>query len=197
MRLDGAALDQWDPEALGRHIGFVSQAVELFDGTISENIARMSAKPDSDAVLRAAQLAGAHDMILRLPGGYDARIGEGGMVLSGGQRQRIALARALYGDPFLVVLDEPNSNLDGEGDVALQQAIVDLKARGAIVVLIAHRPSALASCDKVLFLVNGTQQGFGPRDEILRKIMARPAPPPAAAGANLKVVGEAKTGAER
>ena len=175
VRLDGASLDQWDPEALGRHIGFVSQSVELFDGTISENIARMNAKPDSDAVLRAAQLAGAHDMILRLPGGYDARIGEGGMVLSGGQRQRIALARAVYGDPFLVALDEPNSNLDGEGDVALQQAIVNLKARGAIVVLIAHRPSALASCDKVLFLVNGTQQGFGPRDEILRKIMARPA----------------------
>jgi ATP-binding cassette, subfamily C, type I secretion system permease/ATPase len=195
VRLDGASLDQWYPDALGRHVGFVSQAVELFDGTISENIARMSASPDSDAVLRAAQLAGAHDMILRLPGGYDARIGEAGMALSGGQRQRIALARALYGDPFLVVLDEPNSNLDSEGEAALQQAIVNLKGRGAIVVLIAHRPSALAGCDKILFLVNGLQQGFGPRDEVLRKIMVRPVSA-AAPGSNLKVVGHTTGAAE-
>jgi ATP-binding cassette, subfamily C, type I secretion system permease/ATPase len=189
VRLDGASLDQWEPDALGRHIGFVSQAVELFDGTISENIARMSATPDSEAVLRAAQLAGAHDMILRLPGGYDAKIGEAGMALSGGQRQRIALARALYGDPFLVVLDEPNSNLDNEGEAALQQAIATLKTRSAIVVLIAHRPSALAGCDKILFLVNGLQQGFGPRDEVLRKITVRPAAVPAPGG-NLKVVSD-------
>jgi ATP-binding cassette subfamily C protein len=189
VRLDGASLDQWEPDALGRHVGFVSQAVELFDGTISENIARMSATPNSEAVLRAAQLAGAHDMILRLPGGYDAKIGEAGMALSGGQRQRIALARALYGDPFLVVLDEPNSNLDNDGEVALQQAIATLKTRSAIVVLIAHRPSALAECDKILFLVNGLQQAFGPRDEVLRKITARPAAaaPP---GGNLKVVSD-------
>jgi PrtD family type I secretion system ABC transporter len=189
VRLDGASLDQWDPDALGRHVGFVSQSVELFDGTISENIARMSAEPDSEAVLRAAQLAGAHDMILRLPGGYDARIGDEGTALSGGQRQRIALARAMYGDPFLVVLDEPNSNLDSEGEAALQQAIVNLKMRGAIVVLIAHRPSVLSGCDKILFLVNGTQQSFGPRDEVLRKLTVRPIVP-AASGGNLKVVGE-------
>ena len=189
VRLDGASLDQWEPDALGRHVGFVSQAVELFDGTISENIARMSTNPDSEAVLRAAQLAGAHDMILRLPGGYDARIGEAGMALSGGQRQRIALARALYGDPFLVVLDEPNSNLDNEGEAALQQAIATLKTRAAIVVLIAHRPSALAGCDKILFLVNGSQQSFGPRDEVLRKIMVRPVAAPSLGG-NLKVVGD-------
>ena len=174
VRLDGAALDQWDPELLGRHIGFISQTVELFDGTISENIARMSVEPDADAVLRAAKAAGAHEMILRLPDGYDTPIGEGGEALSGGQRQRIALARALYGDPFLVVLDEPNSNLDSEGEVALRQAIANLKARGAIVVLIAHRPSALAVCDHILVLANGAQKDFGPRDEILRKMSARP-----------------------
>ena len=122
-----------------------------------------------------------------MPNGYDTRIGEGGEALSGGQRQRIALARALYGDPFLVVLDEPNSNLDNEGEVALHQAIANLKARGAIVVLIAHRPSALAVCDKVLVLANGEQQDFGPRDEIMRK-MTRPVAAPAAAAGNLKVV---------
>ncbi len=195
VRLDGATLDQWDPEQLGRHIGFLSQTIELFDGTIAENIARMALAPDSDAVLRAARAAGAHDMILRFPDGYDTRIGEGGLILSGGQRQRIALARALYGDPFLVVLDEPNSNLDNDGEVALQRAIVGAKTRGAIVVMIAHRPSALAACDKVLLLANGTQQGFGPRDEILAKFVARPASGVAAAG-NLKVVSDSSAGGQ-
>jgi PrtD family type I secretion system ABC transporter len=193
VRLDGAALDHWDPELLGRHVGFISQTVELFDGTITENIARMSVAPDPDTVLRAARAAGAHDMILRLPAGYDTRIGEGGAMLSGGQRQRIALARALHGDPFLVVLDEPNSNLDNEGDAALHQAILGLKSRGAIVVLIAHRPSVLAVCDRILVLANGAQQDFGPRDEILRKIVRRP-PVPAAAVSNLKVVSDTTAG---
>jgi len=194
VRLDGAALDQWDPEQLGRHVGFVSQTVELFDGTISENIARMDMTPDAQAVLRAAKAAGAHDMILRLSAGYDTKVGEGGAVLSGGQRQRIALARALYGDPFLVVLDEPNSNLDSEGEAALQQAIVNLKARGAIVVLIAHRASVLSACDRVVVLANGQQQGFGPRDEILRKVVARPMQAPAAG--NLKVVSDTTVGGQ-
>jgi ATP-binding cassette subfamily C protein len=186
VRLDGAALDHWDPDLLGQHIGFISQTVELFDGTISENIARMNVKPDADAVLRAAKAAGAHDLILRLPNGYDTAIGEGGEALSGGQRQRIALARALYGDPFLVVLDEPNSNLDNDGEMALRQAIANLKTRGAIVVLIAHRPSVLAVCDHILVLANGEQKDFGSRDEIMQK-MTRPVAAPAAAG-NLKVV---------
>ena len=200
VRLDGAALDQWDPDQLGQHVGFVSQTVELFDGTISENIARMSVKPDADAVLRASRAAGAHDMILRLPNGYDTPIGEGGEALSGGQRQRIALARALYGDPFLVVLDEPNSNLDNEGEAALLQAIVNLKARGAIVVLIAHRPTVLSICDHLLVLANGQQQEFGPRDDVLRKISARPVPPPAVTGnlaGNLKVVSDTTAGGQK
>lgn len=172
IRVDGAALDQWSPQVLGRNIGYVSQAVELFDGSIAENIARMAAEPDDEMVVAAARAAGAHEMILRIPGGYDARIGVGGSALSGGQRQRIALARALYGKPFLILLDEPNSNLDSEGELALQQAIRDAKARGAIVILIAHRPAALAVCDKVLYLANGVQQAYGPRDEVLSRILA-------------------------
>jgi len=196
VRLDGAALDQWDPEVRGRHIGYVSQAVELFDGSIAENIARMSPEPDSALVLAAAQMAGAHEMILRLPNGYDTKIGDSGVVLSAGQRQRIALARAVYGDPFLIVLDEPNSNLDGEGEAALQKAIHDLKSRGAIVLMIAHRQSSLVMCDKALVLRNGVQEAFGPRDAVLAKVLQRPggaaAPAAGAAGAggNLRVVAE-------
>jgi ATP-binding cassette subfamily C protein len=196
VRLDGAALDQWDAERLGQHVGFISQTVELFDGTVAENIARMSAAPDADAVLRAARAAGAHEMILRLPSGYDTPIGEGGEALSGGQRQRIALARALYGDPFLVVLDEPNSNLDGDGEAALLQAIAGVKARGGIVVLIAHRPLMLSACDHLLVLANGAQQEFGPRDAVWQKFSRRPVQPAAAAG-NLKIVSGTTRGGQQ
>lgn len=157
----------------------------------------MSVAQDADAVLRAARAAGAHDMILRLPSGYDTPIGEGGEALSGGQRQRIALARAVYGDPFLVVLDEPNSNLDGEGEMALRQAIIDLRARGAIVVLIAHRPSVLAVCDRLLVLAGGMQRDFGARDEILRKITATRPPAAAIAAGNLKIVSDTTSGGQR
>jgi PrtD family type I secretion system ABC transporter len=173
IRLDGATLDQWDEEALGRHVGYIGQSVEFFDGTIAENIARMSLAPDDAAVLAAARAAGVHDMILRLPGGYDCRIGEGATALSAGQRQRIALARALYGQPFLVVLDEPNASLDAEGELALQNALRALKGRGAISIVISHRPSVLEQCDKVLVLGHGRQQSFGPRDAVLRKSPAR------------------------
>jgi PrtD family type I secretion system ABC transporter len=188
VRLDGAALHQWDPDVLGGHLGYMAQMVELFPGTVAENIARMATEPDSAAVLRAAQAAGAHDMILRLPGGYDTMVGDGGEGLSIGQQQRIAIARALYGDPFLVLLDEPSANLDGEGEAALQDAVKQLKLRRAIVIVVVHRRSALALCDKVLVLLNGQQRDFGPRDEVMRRMSAPAAT--AAPGTNLKVVGD-------
>ncbi|MBX6424994.1 MAG: type I secretion system permease/ATPase [Variibacter sp.] len=179
VRIDGAALEHWSPEQLGPHVGYLSQAVELFDGTVAENIARMRTDPDPEAVIAAARAAGAHDMILRLPAGYDTRIGDSGTILSAGQRQRVALARALFGNPFLVVLDEPNANLDAEGEAALLRAIVEAKARGAIVIMIAHRAAALSVCDKVLLLRNGAQHAFGPRDEVLSRILARAGAAPA------------------
>ena len=174
VRLDGAELSQWEPAELGKHIGFLSQDVALFEGTIAQNIARMDPEPNSEGVLKAAQAAGAHDLILHMSEGYDTRIGEGGGLLSAGQRQRIALARALYGDPFFVVLDEPQSNLDAEGENALLSAIEGVKVRGGIVIVISHRPSTLTGCDKVLVLANGGQQAYGPRDEVLRKVLAHP-----------------------
>lgn len=198
VRVDGAELSHWDPAMLGRHVGFVSQGVELFDGTIADNISRMAPKPDSAAVLQAAREADAHDMIQLLPNGYDTKIGEGGAALSAGQRQRVALARALYGNPFLLVLDEPNSNLDSVGEAALQKAIQSAKARGAVVILVAHRPSSLVLCDKVLVLVNGAQQAYGPRDEILKGgISQKPAAATAGPGANLKVVRDTPFGIDQ
>ena len=172
IRLDGAALDQWNAEALGASIGYLPQDVELFAGTVAENITRFAEDPDPALIVSAAKAAGAHEMILKLPQGYDTQIGEGGAALSAGQRQRIGLGRALYGDPFLVVLDEPNSNLDAEGEAALTEAIRGARARGGIVVIVAHRPSALAAIDRVLVLRGGTVQALGPRDEVLRKTLA-------------------------
>lgn len=174
IRLDGATLDQREPDALGRSIGYLPQDVQLFDGSVVQNISRFDPNAEPAKVVEAARMANVHDLIMRLPEGYNTQLGENGSRLSTGQKQRLALARALYGDPFLFVLDEPNSNLDAEGEGALDNAIRRSLARGAAVVVIAHRPSALASIGKLLVLSEGRMSAYGPRDEVLRKVMARP-----------------------
>jgi ATP-binding cassette subfamily C protein len=189
VRLDSAALDQWSAADLGAHIGYLPQDVELLSGTVAQNVARFRPDARSEAIIAAATAAGVHDMILRLPEGYETQIGESGMVLSGGQRQRIALARALYGDPFLVVLDEPNSNLDAEGQEALTQAILGVRARGGIAVIIAHRPSALAGVDTMIVMAHGKAAAFGPKEKVLSNIL-RSGTSPAAVPAALRVVSE-------
>ena len=189
VRLDGAVLEHWGPQ-LGAHVGYLPQDVELFGGSVAENIARFQPGATSEAVIAAAKAAGVHELILRLPDAYKTEVGENGVGLSAGQRQRVGLARALYGDPFLVVLDEPNSNLDSEGEQALTAAILGVRARGGIVVVIAHRPGALAGVDHVLVIVDGRQQGFGPKDAVLSKFL-RPQPAEAASiGGGLRVVNE-------
>lgn len=176
VRMDGATLDQWPSDVLGRSIGYMPQMVELFDGTIADNISRFMPGQNSDAVIAAAKAAGVHDMIVAMPLGYQTPVGHEGTCLSAGQRQRVGLARALYGDPFLVLLDEPNSNLDGAGERALSAAIMSVRERKGIVIVIAHRPSALASVDLVLVMRDGRADGFGPRDEILEKFLKLPNP---------------------
>jgi ATP-binding cassette, subfamily C, bacterial len=168
VRLDGATLDQYDPDTLGSYIGYLPQRVSLFDGTIAENIARLSAEPDAAAVVAAAKKAAAHDMILKLPDGYDTRVASVGGRLSGGQIQRIGLARALYGDPVILILDEPNSNLDNEGSMALNLAIKAMKEAGRAILIMAHRPAAIQECDYLLVMEDGTRKAFGPRDQVLR-----------------------------
>ena len=173
VRLDGARLDQWDSDALGRHIGYLPQEVALFDGTVADNICRFEEGASEESILEAAMIAGAHGLIVSLPKGYSTPIGEGGALLSAGQRQRLGLARALYGGPFVVVLDEPNANLDAEGEAALTRAIKLLRAREAIVIVISHRPSALAALDSVLVLHNGGVLAFGERDEVWERLANR------------------------
>ncbi|WP_241749696.1 type I secretion system permease/ATPase [Teichococcus aerophilus] len=182
VRLDGADVFTWKREDFGRHVGYLPQDIEIFDGSVYLNIARMAdAKPND--VFAAAKMAGCHEMILRLPQGYDTEIGEGGKHLSGGQQQLIGLARAMYGAPKLVVLDEPNSNLDGDAEATLQAAVESLKVRGATVVLVSHRPALVQVVDKVLVLRDGSIDLFGPRTEVLRQltVSARPTSPPAQA----------------
>lgn len=171
IRLDGATLDQYDPDTLGRLIGFLPQRVTLFDGTIAENIARMDTDPDPGRIVAAAKAAAAHQLILDLPQGYDTPVSQAGGRLSGGQIQRVGLARALYGDPVLLVLDEPNSNLDNEGSMALNEAIRTMKAAGRSVLIMAHRPAAIQECDTLLVLENGMSRAFGPRDDILKSMV--------------------------
>ncbi|MEZ5841818.1 MAG: type I secretion system permease/ATPase [Hyphomicrobiales bacterium] len=177
IRLDGSEFGHWSRIDLGRSIGYLPQDVELFDGTVADNIARFDREASADAVIAAARIADVHDLVARLPEGYNTRIGMGGMMLSAGQRQRIGLARALYGNPFLVVLDEPNAHLDAEGEQALTEAIRATRARGAIVIVIAHRPNALAAVDQVMFVKDGRQGAFGPKDEVLAAVTKNRRPP--------------------
>lgn len=189
IRLDGAALEQWDTEDLGRHVGYLPQDVDLFSGTVAANISRFEAEPDPQAIIAAAKAADVHDLVLRLPEGYTTEIGVRGAALSAGQRQRIALARALYRDPFLVILDEPNSNLDSQGEEALTRAILGVRARGGIVIVVAHRPAILAGVDHVAMVADGRVRSFGPKDEVLGKVLNQPASePPMPAAMSLKVV---------
>jgi ATP-binding cassette subfamily C exporter for protease/lipase len=185
VRLDGADVYAWNKNELGPHVGYLPQGVELFEGTVAENIARFG-PVDESRVTAAAQLVGLQEMIQALPQGYETPVGRDGAVLSGGQRQRIALARALYGDPVLVVLDEPNSSLDEAGDQALSEALKQLRARGATVVVMTHRAGILGLCDKILLLVDGAQQAFGPRDEVMAAMQKAQAQAQAQPGAPTK-----------
>lgn len=169
--MDGWPINHFDGDVLGRHIGYLSQQVVLFDGTIAQNIARMEEDPDPEAVLEAARKAGATDLIQSLPQGFDTPITSTSTALSGGQMQRIALARALYGNPSILVLDEPNSNLDQAGIVALNKAVAETKKAGGSIIIMAHRPSAIEECDLLLVLDKGRKTAFGPRDEVLKSVL--------------------------
>jgi ATP-binding cassette subfamily C protein/ATP-binding cassette subfamily C exporter for protease/lipase/ATP-binding cassette subfamily C protein EexD len=180
VRFSGSLITHWEPTQIGRYVGFLPQDVDVFAGTVRENIARMQDADDWD-IVQAAILAHAHEMVQRLPDGYDTPIGDGGLRLSGGQRQRVGLARAVFGSPQLVILDEPNANLDQAGEAALGQALKDLKARGASLIIVGHRPSTLEQADKILVLQDGNMTHYGPRDEVLQALTAPAPAPPAAA----------------
>ncbi|MEJ8472545.1 type I secretion system permease/ATPase [Roseibium algae] len=185
VRFDGAAIDQWKPSELGKHIGYLPQSADLFEGTISENVARFQRNAPGESVVAAAKAAGAHDFITALPKGYQTSIGIDGAGLSGGQRQRIGLARALFGDPFLLVLDEPNANLDAAGEAAVIEAVRHQRERNGIAVVIAHRPSALGSVDLILVLDNGRVKAFGPKKQVLSSVLSKPVAQKAVHGARM------------
>jgi PrtD family type I secretion system ABC transporter len=205
VQLDGADIRQWDPDVLGRHIGYLPQDVELFDGTIAENISRFTPDANPETIVSAARQAAVHDMIVRLPGGYNTVVGTGGHRLSAGQLQRVGLARAMYGDPAIMILDEPNANLDAEGEAALVQAVGNARSRGGTVIIVAHRPSALAAIDTLLMLKEGQQVAFGPKDEVLAQVLqgrgqgrsaaANDADAAAVSAARRKAAGAAQPGA--
>lgn len=171
VRLDGAEVRQWDAVSLGKHLGYLPQDVELFEGTVAENISRFEPEADPQKIVAAARQAAVHEMVLKLPDGYNTRVGAGGHRLSAGQLQRIGLARAMYGDPALLIMDEPNANLDAEGEAALVKAVANARQRGATVIVVAHRPSALAAIDTLLMMKDGQQVAFGPKEEVLAKVL--------------------------
>src|SRR5215813_2133334 len=187
VRIDGAALDQWSSDVLGQFVGYLPQDVELFAGSVAQNICRFDPDAKSDKIIAAAKEAGVHDMIIKMRDGYNTQVGEQGTALSAGQAQRVALARALYGDPFLIVLDEPNSNLDTEGDEALSRAVRAARERGAIVIVVAHRPIGIEAVDQILVLKDGRMQAFGPKEQVLAQVLQ----PRVAAPAPIKIVSEA------
>ena len=189
VRLDGAALDQWSSDVLGRHVGYLPQDVELFAGTVAQNICRFDPDAGSESIIAAAKEAGVHEMIIKMRDGYDTQIGEQGTALSAGQAQRVALARALYGNPFLIVLDEPNSNLDTEGDEALTRAVRAARERGAIVVVVAHRPIGIEAVDQLLVLKDGRMQAFGPKETVLGQVLQQRVAPPSP----IKIVSDARS----
>ncbi|WP_310619303.1 type I secretion system permease/ATPase [Flexibacterium corallicola] len=174
VRFDDAELCQWTPEKIGEFIGFLPQDVQLLDGTIAQNVSRFCDNAASSKIIEAAESAGLHEFIVGLPNGYETRIGHGGFALSGGQKQRLGLARALYGPPFLVVLDEPNSNLDNLGEMSMTKAIRLLRQSGSIVIVIAHRPAAIAAVNKLLFIKEGRATSFGNKDEVMRQVLGTP-----------------------
>src|SRR5579871_5504183 len=186
VRIDGAALDQWSPEELGRHVGYLPQDVELFAGSVAQNICRFDPEATSDGIIAAAKEAGVHEMIIKMREGYDTQVGEQGAALSAGQAQRVALARALYGNPFLIVLDEPNSNLDTEGDEALTRAVRGARERGAIVVVVAPRPIGVERTEQLLVLKDGRVQAFGPKETVLAQVLQ----PRVASPSPIKIVSE-------
>jgi ATP-binding cassette subfamily C protein len=183
VRLDSADVSTWPRESLGRYLGYLPQDIELFADTVAANISRFRNEDDDSEVIEAAQMAGVHETILRLPKGYETNVGDGGAVLSGGIRQRIGLARAVYGNPSLIVLDEPSSNLDSEGDAALLSCITELKKRGATVVMISHRPNTLGVADKLLILKDGAVEVFGPRNDVIARLTRLAPVKPVTAGA--------------
>jgi len=187
VRIDGAALDQWSSDVLGQFIGYLPQDVELFTGSVAQNICRFDPEAKSETIIAAAKEAGVHDMIIKMRDGYNTEVGEQGAALSAGQAQRVALARALYGDPFLIVLDEPNSNLDTEGDEALTRAVRAARQRGAIVVVVAHRPVGIEAVDQILVLKDGRVQALGPKEQVLAQVLQ----PRIAAPTPIKIVSDA------